>query len=84
MVLKRSVIIGYGLSWKLVKRMTFLDPGPRGLDENQGSRRFFLSVISTERVYTLARLQDEGHRRGCLTVYQPRPIGYLRLINTTR
>lgn len=42
MVLKRSVIIGYGLSWKLVKRMTFLDPGPRGLDENQGSRRFFL------------------------------------------
>lgn len=42
MVLKRPVIIGYGLSWNLVKRMTFLDPGPRGLDENQGSRTFFL------------------------------------------
>lgn len=44
----------------------------------------FFSVISVERVCTLAWLQDEGHRRGCLTVYQPRPIGYLRLINTAR
>lgn len=83
MVLKRPVIIGYGLSWNLVKRMTFLDPGPRGLDENQGSRRFFLDEQRRACVQT-GCLQDEGHRRGCLTVYQPRPIGYLRLIDTAR